>query len=119
MKALLGLIAGAGASYGLYKLISGQRFKKNKKSTPSESPGVKSSQPDEVQLQPGSLLARVSGLNVICPQSGDAASGKYQRSIMLLDCTVIALGSSLLSLFIRPVKLMHLNKNTRIFLQLV
>lgn len=85
MKALLGLIAGAGASYGLYKLISGQRFKKNKKSTPSESPGVKSSQPDEVQLQPGSLLARVSGLNVICPQSGDAASGKYQnQSIMLL-----------------------------------
>uniref|UniRef100_A0A3Q3F362 Armadillo repeat containing 10 n=1 Tax=Kryptolebias marmoratus TaxID=37003 RepID=A0A3Q3F362_KRYMA len=81
MKALLGIIAGAGASYGLYKLISGQRFKKNRKSTPSESPGAKSVQLSEVKLQPGSLLARVSGLDVICPRSGDGESGKYQRSL--------------------------------------
>ncbi|XP_017278458.1 armadillo repeat-containing protein 10 [Kryptolebias marmoratus] len=74
MKALLGIIAGAGASYGLYKLISGQRFKKNRKSTPSESPGAKSVQLSEVKLQPGSLLARVSGLDVICPRSGDGES---------------------------------------------
>lgn len=84
MKALLGLIAGAGASYGLYKLISGQRLKKNKKSTSSES-----SQPGEIKLQPGSLLARVSGLDVICPRSEDAAAGisknpyfcKYNKEI--------------------------------------
>lgn len=72
MKALLGLIAGAGASYGLYKLLSGQRWKKNKKSTSSES-----SQSGEMKLQPGSLLARVSGLDVICPRSEDAAAGRH------------------------------------------
>uniref|UniRef100_A0A8C3G6P4 Armadillo repeat containing 10 n=1 Tax=Cyclopterus lumpus TaxID=8103 RepID=A0A8C3G6P4_CYCLU len=39
MRALLGIVAGAGASYGLYKLISGGSFKRNKKSAASESPG--------------------------------------------------------------------------------
>lgn len=76
MKALLGIVAGAGASYGIYKLISGGSFKRNKKSATSESPGVRSSQPSEVTLQPGTLLAKVSGLDVVCPRPADVASGK-------------------------------------------
>ncbi|KAM6927092.1 armadillo repeat-containing protein 10 [Lycodopsis pacificus] len=97
MKALLGLVAGAGASYGLYKLISGGSFKRNKKSAANESPGVRrSSQPSEVTLQPGSLLARVSGLDVVCPRPVDVASGEIihqspgnlepQHLKMLLSC---------------------------------
>uniref|UniRef100_A0A671Y477 Armadillo repeat containing 10 n=1 Tax=Sparus aurata TaxID=8175 RepID=A0A671Y477_SPAAU len=49
MKALLGIVAGAGASYGIYKLISGGSFKRIKKSVTSESPVVRSSQPSEPQ----------------------------------------------------------------------
>lgn len=79
MKALLGIVAGAGASYGIYKLISGGSFKRNKKSATNESPGVKSSQPSEVTLQRGSLLAKVSGLDVVCPRP-DVASGKNNRA---------------------------------------
>ncbi|XP_008299135.1 armadillo repeat-containing protein 10 [Stegastes partitus] len=93
MKALLGIVAGAGASYGIYKLIS---FKRNKKSSSSESVSVKSAQQSEVKLQPGSLLARVSGLDVVCPRPVDAASGDIihqspnnlepQHLKMLLSC---------------------------------
>uniref|UniRef100_A0A3P8S7C8 Armadillo repeat containing 10 n=1 Tax=Amphiprion percula TaxID=161767 RepID=A0A3P8S7C8_AMPPE len=95
MKALLGIVAGAGASYGIYKLIS---FKRNKKSSTSgESASVKSTPPQsEVKLQPGSLLARVSGLDVVCPRPVDAASGDIihqspnnlepQHLKMLLSC---------------------------------
>lgn len=77
MKALLGIVAGAGASYGIYKLISGGSFKRNKKSVTNEIPSVRSSQPSElnVALQRGSLLAKVSGLDVVCPRP-DVASGK-------------------------------------------
>lgn len=78
MKALLGLVAGAGASYGIYKLIS---FKRNKKNATGENPGVKGSQQSEVKIQPGSLLARVSGLDVICPRPADTASGKDPRAL--------------------------------------
>ncbi|XP_006789567.1 armadillo repeat-containing protein 10 [Neolamprologus brichardi] len=93
MKALLGLVAGAGASYGIYKLIS---FKRNKKNATGENPGVKGSQQSEVKIQPGSLLARVSGLDVICPRPADTASGDIihqspdnlepQHLKMLLSC---------------------------------
>lgn len=96
MKALLGIVAGAGASYGLYKLISRGSFKRNKKSAGNESPGVRSSQPSEVTLQPGSLLARVSGLDVVCPRPVDVVSGDIihqssgnldpQHLKMLLSC---------------------------------
>lgn len=74
MKALLGIVAGAGASYGIYKLIS---FKRNKKGVASEAPGVKSSRHGEVDasLQRGSLLAKVSGLDVVCPPRKDVTSG--------------------------------------------
>ena len=69
MKALLGILAGAGASYGIYKLVSGGSFKKNKKSVTGETPVRKNVEPREagVALQPGSLLAKVSGLDVVCP----------------------------------------------------
>lgn len=76
MKALLGIVAGAGASYGIYKLISGGSFKRIKKGANSESSGVvKSSQLSEGTLKPGSLLAKVSGLEVVCPRPADVASG--------------------------------------------
>ncbi|KAK5867571.1 hypothetical protein PBY51_012046 [Eleginops maclovinus] len=96
MKAFLGLVAGAGASYGLYKLISGESFKRNKKSAANENVSVRSSQPNEGKLQPGSLLARVSGLDVVCPRPVDGASGDVvhqspgnldpQHLKMLLSC---------------------------------
>lgn len=77
LKALLGIVAGAGASYGIYKLISRHSIKKNKKSVTSESAGDRiSSQPSDSVMQPGSLLARVSGMQVICPQRSDASSSK-------------------------------------------
>ncbi|KAM9753583.1 armadillo repeat-containing protein 10 [Menidia menidia] len=96
MKALLGIVAGAGASYGLYKLISWERFKKNKRSAANEGPGFKNIPQEEVKLQPGSLLAKVSGLDVVCPRPGDVASGgiihqspnnlEPQHLKMLLSC---------------------------------
>lgn len=76
MKALLGILAGAGASYGLYKLVSGGSFRKYKKSVTSESAVGKNSEPSEAALQPGSLLARVSGLDVVCPRP-EVASGNH------------------------------------------
>ncbi|KAM8892110.1 armadillo repeat-containing protein 10 [Spinachia spinachia] len=96
MRALLGIVAGAGASYGLYKLISGGSFKKNKKSASNESAGVRRSESGEVPLPPGSLLARVSGLDVVCPRPVNVASGEVipqssgaldpQHLKMLLSC---------------------------------
>ncbi|KAM7396560.1 hypothetical protein PAMP_019593 [Pampus punctatissimus] len=101
MKALLGIVAGAGASYGIYKLISGGSFKRNKKSATNEGPGVRSSQPSQVTLKPGSLLAKVSGLDVVCARpvdtdGVDVASGDIihqspgnlepQHLKMLLSC---------------------------------
>lgn len=97
MKALLGIVAGAGASYGIYKLISGGTLKRNKKSVTGESSvGAKSGQQSEVKLQPGSLLARVSGLDVVCPRPVDVTSGDIihqspnnlepQHLKMLLSC---------------------------------
>lgn len=96
MRALLGIVAGAGASYGIYKLISGGNLKRNKKSPNSENSSVKSSQPSEAVLKPGSLLAKVSGLDVVCPRPVDVASGDIthqspgnlepQHLKMLLSC---------------------------------
>lgn len=78
MKALLGILAGAGASYGIYKLVSGGSVKKNKKSVTSETPVGKNIQSSEadVALQPGSLLAKVSGLDVVCSRP-EVASGNH------------------------------------------
>ncbi|XP_068169226.1 armadillo repeat-containing protein 10 isoform X2 [Antennarius striatus] len=95
MKALIGIFVGAGASYGIYKLIKEGSFRRNKKSVGSEGPGVKSCQPGGANIQRGSLLARVSGLDVICPRA-EAASGDVihespgnlepQHLKMLLSC---------------------------------
>ncbi|XP_053741076.1 armadillo repeat-containing protein 10 [Synchiropus splendidus] len=63
MKAVLGIVAGAGASYGIYKLLSGGRFKKSKKDVTSAE---LSSQSSDATVQPGSLMAKVSGLDVVC-----------------------------------------------------
>nr|XP_057932106.1 armadillo repeat-containing protein 10 [Doryrhamphus excisus] len=77
MKALIGIAAGAGASYGIYKLLSGGGFKRYKKSIIWEGAALKGSQSSEERPRPGSLLAKVSGLDVVCPRSErtDAASG--------------------------------------------
>lgn len=80
MKAFLGIVAGAGASYGIYKLISTGSFKRNKKSANNESPAVRTNQPSEVTPKPGSLLDKVSGLDVVFPRPVDSASGKSRRS---------------------------------------
>lgn len=68
MKALLGIVAGAGASYGIYKLIS---FRRNKKGVAIEASGAGKA---DSSLQRGSLLAKVSGLDVVSPRA-DIASG--------------------------------------------
>ncbi|KAJ0069689.1 hypothetical protein NL108_012339 [Boleophthalmus pectinirostris] len=89
MKALLGIVAGAGASYGLYKLISSGSFRKSRKGTRSDSSNVST-----VSLQPGSLLAKVSGLDVVCARpvtskTVDVASAGHlepKHLKMLLSC---------------------------------
>lgn len=79
MKALLGIVAGAGASYGIYKLIS---FRRNKKSVASEAPGAgKVDSP----LQRGSLLAKVSGLDVVSPRADIASEKIIQGSAGVLE----------------------------------
>lgn len=65
MKALLGIVAGAGASYGIYKLVTGEVFKRYKKSVTREHYPVRGNQKLQASLQPGSLLAKVSGLDVV------------------------------------------------------
>ncbi|XP_061628903.1 armadillo repeat-containing protein 10 [Phyllopteryx taeniolatus] len=70
MKTLLGIVAGAGASYGIYKLISGGSWRRYKRSGGSnEGPASRSSQ---VSPRPDSLLAKVSGLDVVCPPAEKA-----------------------------------------------
>lgn len=84
MKALLGILAGAGASYGIYKLVSGGSFKKNKKCVTSEPPVGKNVQPSgvNVALQPGSLLAKVSGLDIVCPGPEVAAGNHITKHVL-------------------------------------
>lgn len=68
MKAVLGILAGAGASYGLYKLVRGIRGgnaeKKNRAKTVERS-GQDNRASGDVILEPGSLMAKVSGFNVV------------------------------------------------------
>lgn len=67
MKAVLGILAGAGASYGLYKLvrgIGGNAEKKNRmKMERSGGPDIRAT--GDARLEPGSLMAKVSGFNVV------------------------------------------------------
>lgn len=71
MKALLGIVAGAGASYGLYKmLVRPCREDPERKKIKARQSG---------NLQPGSLMAKVSGFNVVSGNlSADVASSKTQ-----------------------------------------
>ncbi|XP_077374120.1 armadillo repeat-containing protein 10 [Festucalex cinctus] len=87
IKTLLGIVAGAGASYGIYKLINGGSFRRYKKRGGSEG-----------NSRPDSLLAKVSGLELMCPRSertddtlGDiihqsAGNLEPQHVNMLLTC---------------------------------
>ncbi|XP_051979000.1 armadillo repeat-containing protein 10-like [Xyrauchen texanus] len=54
MKALLGIVAGAGASYGIYKLVFGR-----------VADGGNRRKSKRVTVQPGSLMAKVSGFKVV------------------------------------------------------
>ncbi|KAK7896196.1 hypothetical protein WMY93_021521 [Mugilogobius chulae] len=89
MKALLGIVAGAGASYGLYKLLSSGSLRKSRKGTRTDSPDVSA-----MKIQPGSLLAKVSGLDVVCARpvtskTVDVASAgnlEPKHLKMLLSC---------------------------------
>ncbi|XP_051548506.1 armadillo repeat-containing protein 10 [Myxocyprinus asiaticus] len=54
MKALLGIVAGAGASYGIYKLVFGR-----------VADGGNRRKSKSVTVQPGSLMAKVSGFKVV------------------------------------------------------
>ncbi|KAM9816319.1 armadillo repeat-containing protein 10 isoform X1 [Syngnathus typhle] len=95
MKTLLGIVAGAGASYGIYKLLTGGSFRRSKKSVGNEGPASRSSQGSS---RPDSLLAKVSGLDLVSPQSErrDDATGDIihqsagnlepQHLKMLLTC---------------------------------
>lgn len=78
IKTLLGLVAGAGASYGIYKLMwgSGDKAVMAPQQEGSRENGVKGAEVPEqgaserdpagsVMLQPGSLLAKVSGLALL------------------------------------------------------
>ncbi|KAK1804340.1 hypothetical protein P4O66_020359 [Electrophorus voltai] len=56
MKTLLGIVAGAGASYGIYKLLRGRG---------EDTEINKADSKNDMVLQPGSLMAKVSGFNVI------------------------------------------------------
>ncbi|KAI5105443.1 armadillo repeat-containing protein 10 [Silurus meridionalis] len=69
MKALLGIIAGAGASYGLYKMVlRASRDDPERKKVKTRDGGG---------IQPGSLMAKVSGFHVVSANlSTEAASGE-------------------------------------------
>ncbi|XP_062403654.1 armadillo repeat-containing protein 10 isoform X2 [Sardina pilchardus] len=67
MKAVLGILAGAGASYGLYKFvrgIGGNAEKKNRTKSVERS-GQDNRASGDVILEPGSLMAKVSGFDVV------------------------------------------------------
>lgn len=71
MKALLGIVAGAGASYGIYKLVFGRvgdggvNRRKSAKS---------------VTVQPGSLMAKVSGFKVVSKSDNLDPSAETESS---------------------------------------
>ncbi|KAG7281724.1 hypothetical protein CRUP_027796 [Coryphaenoides rupestris] len=98
MKAFIGIVAGAGASYGIYKLVTGEVIKRNKKSATREHPANPANQQIEVTLQPGTLLAKLSGLDVVrnrgvgCRNVPDDIDSKSPETLkpehikMLLSC---------------------------------
>lgn len=72
MKALLGIVAGAGASYGIYKLVFGRT---------GDAGANRKNSAKSVTIQPGSLMAKVSGFKVVSESdnldpTADAKSSK-------------------------------------------
>lgn len=70
LKALLGIVAGAGASYGVYKLVFSRAGDLNTKKSAKN-----------LIVQPGSLMAKVSGFKVVSESdnldpTADAESSK-------------------------------------------
>ncbi|XP_061107513.1 armadillo repeat-containing protein 10 [Conger conger] len=83
-KALLGIVVGAGASYGIYKLVASGKsdannVKKSKNGTSDSGPERGAS--SGVILQPGTLLAKVSGLNLL-HQSETRAANMPSREVL-------------------------------------
>ncbi|TRY83473.1 hypothetical protein DNTS_016215, partial [Danionella cerebrum] len=75
IKALLGIVAGAGASYGMYKLVFGR--------TGDGGVGRRKSAKSE-HVEPGSLLAKVSGFKVVSKnESGESVSKPRHLSMLL------------------------------------
>lgn len=91
IKALLGIVAGAGASYGIYKLVfarvedGGVNRKKSGKS---------------VAVQPGSLMSKVSGFKVVSknldPSADTESCDVYSRSAASLEPRHLSMLLSLL-----------------------
>jgi len=70
MKALLGIVAGAGASYGIYKLVAGRAGDGVKRRKSAKS----------VTIQPGSLMAKVSGFKVVSKSDNLDPSAETESS---------------------------------------
>lgn len=76
MKALLGILAGAGASYGLYKLLRGR-------GGDAEINKAKPRKNNITAVQPGSLMAKVSGFNVVSRKNGGNLTTEVNSSEIL------------------------------------
>uniref|UniRef100_A0A8D2ZYM8 Armadillo repeat containing 10 n=1 Tax=Scophthalmus maximus TaxID=52904 RepID=A0A8D2ZYM8_SCOMX len=102
MKALLGIVAGAGASYGIYKLMSAGSFKRNKKSAPSDSPAVRSSSPARGGTpQPGSLLAKPQHLKMLlsCLENSSDPSDRCRILLTLGNAAAFTVNQNLIREF--------------------
>ncbi|XP_051545241.1 armadillo repeat-containing protein 10-like [Myxocyprinus asiaticus] len=69
LKALLGIVAGAGASYGIYKLVFGR-----------VADGGNRQKSKSVTVQPGSLMAKVSGFKIVSKTDNLDASADTESS---------------------------------------
>ena len=83
MKALLGVLAGAGASYGIYKLVTGEVFQRKQKGGGSgRPPGCSVQGQVQETVQPGSLLAKLSGLDVVQTKGAVVRDVQGKRTIL-------------------------------------
>ncbi|XP_057186321.1 armadillo repeat-containing protein 10 [Triplophysa rosa] len=92
VKALLGIVAGAGASYGIYKLLFGR--------VDGKANRIKSGK--SVAVQPGSLMDKVAGFKVVsktdhlAPSADTDSSDVYSRSAASLEPRHLSMLLSLL-----------------------
>ena len=83
MKVLLGVLAGAGASYGIYKLVTGEVFQRKQKGGGSgRPPGCSVQGQVQETVQPGSLLAKLSGLDVVQTKGAVVRDVQGKRTIL-------------------------------------